>query len=370
MPVKPLPPNPNLDHLKHQAKNLLKAHTARTPDVAQRLREFHPRFTTSTDAEIFAAHLKLADAQLTIARERGFASWARLKRRVEKPTLADRLDLPHHERIEDPPFRRAVDLLDAGDVEGLRVHLKQHPNPAHQHVLLEGSNYFTSPALLEFVAENPTRRGSLPANIVEVARVILDAGATQEVLDRTLELVASSAVAQHFKVQAPLIELLCGYGANPNRASRVAAIYAQLDAIDALLRGGARFTLPIATILGRLEDARRLVADADNDDRRWAMAIAAQYGNVEIIRLLLDAGVDPNHYNPLGGHSHSTPLHQAAGYGHLEVAQLLVERGAKLDWKDTMWHATPVEWAQHEGKAEVERYLREQENGTKRSSRA
>lgn len=361
MPVKPLPPHPNLDHLKHQAKDLLKAHAARTPDVAQRFREFHPRFRKANDAEIFAAHLKLADAQLTIARERGFVSWARLKRRVEKPTQADRLDLPHHERIEDPAFRRAVDLLDAGDVEGLTAQLKQHPDLAHHHVSLEGSNYFTSPALLEFVAENPTRRGALPANIVEVARVILDAGATQEVLDRTLELVASSAVAQHFRVQAPLIDLLCGYGANPNHASRVAAIYAQLDAINALLGGGARFTLPLATIMGRVGDARRLIADAHDDDRQWAMAIAAQYGNVEIMRLLLDAGVDPNHYNPLGGHSHSTPLHQAAGYGHLDVVQLLVERGAKLDWKDTMWNATPADWAQHEGKAEVEAYLRQQQ---------
>ncbi len=162
-------------------------------------------------------------------------------------------------------------------------------------------------------------------------------------------------------MQAPLIELLCGYGADPNHASRVAAIYAQLDAIHALLRAGARFTLPLATIMGRVEDARRLIAEADDDDRQWAMAIAAQYGDVEIMRLLLDAGVDPNRYNPLGGHSHSTPLHQAAGSGHLAVVRLLVERGANLDWKDTMWDATPAEWAQHEGKAEVEAYLREQE---------
>lgn len=358
MPVRPLPSNPNLDHLKHQAKDLLKAHAARTPDVAQRIREFHPRFAKASDAEIFNADLKLSDAQLTIARERGFPSWPRLKRRVEKPTLADRLDLPHHERIEDRDFRIAVDLLDAGDAEGLREHLKRHPNLAQQHVVLEGTNYFRHPTLLEFIAENPTRRGSLPPNIVEIARIILDAGTTQKALDDTLSLVASSAVAQHFKVQAPLIDLLCRYGADPNHASRVAAIYAQLDAIRALLRGGARFTLPLATIMGRIEDARRLLPEADADDRHWAMAIAGQFGLLDIMRLLLDAGVDPNRYNPVGGHSHSTPLHLAAGYGHLDVVRLLVERGAKLDWKDTMWDGTPLDWAQHEGKAEVEAYLR------------
>jgi ankyrin repeat protein len=60
----------------------------------------------------------------------------------------------------------------------------------------------------------------------------------------------------------------------------------------------------------------------------------------------------------VGGHSHSTPLHQAAAFGHAEVARLLVERGARLDRIDTLWHATPTEWAAHEGKTVVEKYLR------------
>jgi hypothetical protein len=364
MPVHPLPPNPNLNHLKHQAKDLLKAHAERTPDVAQRIREFHPRFAKAIDAEIFAADLKLSDAQLTIAREHGFPSWPRLKKRIEKPTLADRLDLPHHERIEDPVFRRAVDLLDAGDAAGLRAHLQQRPELARQHVLLEGTNYFRNPTLLEFIAENPTRRGSLPPNIVEVARVILDAGTTQEALDETLGLVASSLVARQSKAQVPLIDLLCDYGADPNSGTRVAAIHAEFDGVNALLRRGARFDLPLAAAMGRVEDARGLLAEAGYDDRHWALAVASQCGHLEIVRLLLDAGEDPNRYNPVGGHSHSTPLHQAAAAGHLDVVRLLVERGAKLNWKDTMWHATPAGWAQHESKAEVEAYLREQETKT------
>jgi hypothetical protein len=80
-------------------------------------REFHPRFAKASDDEIFATSFPLGDAQLTIARKRGFPTWVRLKRRVEKPTRTDDLSLPHHERIEDPTFRRAVDLLDAGDAE-------------------------------------------------------------------------------------------------------------------------------------------------------------------------------------------------------------------------------------------------------------
>ena len=83
MPVRPLPSNPNLNHLKYQAKDLLKEHSAHTPDVAQRIREFHPRFSRAADAEIFEAQLSLSDAQLTIAREYGFPSWARLKRTLK-----------------------------------------------------------------------------------------------------------------------------------------------------------------------------------------------------------------------------------------------------------------------------------------------
>src|ERR1700682_298208 len=75
MPVKRLPSNPNLNHLKYQGKDLLNDHTARKPEVAQRIREFHPRFLHATDAEIFAAKLSLSDAQLAIARESSFPSW-------------------------------------------------------------------------------------------------------------------------------------------------------------------------------------------------------------------------------------------------------------------------------------------------------
>ncbi len=100
MPVRARPPNPRLDYLKSQAEDLLRAHASRGPQVAQQIREFHTSFHNATDASIFNARFRFSDAQLTIAREGGFESWARLLRRIEKPTLADNLNLPHHERIE------------------------------------------------------------------------------------------------------------------------------------------------------------------------------------------------------------------------------------------------------------------------------
>lgn len=62
-----------------------------------------------------------------------------------------------------------------------------------------------------------------------------------------------------------------------------------------------------------------------------------------------------------GPHSHSTPLHQAALQGHAEVVRLLVERGARLDVKDVLYHGTPADWARHAGHIEIEKYLRDRE---------
>jgi len=367
MPVRPLPSRPSLDHLKYQAKDLLQAHAAHAPEAGQRLREFHPRFGKSTDAEIFRIKLRLTDAQLTIAREAGFPSWTRLKRHIEKPTLSDRLNLPHHERIEDAAFRRAVELLDAGDASGLRAYLKQHPNLSRQRVLFEGGNYFRNPTLLEFIAENPVRHGKLPANIVQVAKVILDAGVEQSALNEALMLIATGRVPRECAVQGPLINLLCDYEADPSSAIEAAALHHELDGVNALLGRGAHLTLPIAAALGRNDDALRLLPSASGEDRHLALSIAADFGHVEIVRMLLDAGEDPDRYNPVGGHSHTTPLHQAAGAGHEDVVRLLVERGARLDMKDVLWHATPAGWAEYAGRSEIAAYLRAEEKNTQKA---
>ncbi|PYV53773.1 MAG: hypothetical protein DMG98_20045 [Acidobacteria bacterium] len=360
MPVRGLPPKPNLDHLKYQARDLLREHAQRNLGAAQRIREFHPRFGGVCDAEIFDAHIRLSDTQLAIARESGFPSWARLKRHIEKPTLPDRLNLPHHERIEDAIFRRGVELIDAGDVAGLRSHLKQYPNLVHQRVVFEGGNYFHNPTLLEFVAENPIRHGKLSPNIVDVTKIILDAGVEQAALNETLLLVVTGRVPRESRVQLALIDLLCDRGADPNRAVQ-AALHGELEAASALIRRGARVDLPVSAALGSIEDVRRLLAGAAGLDRHFALALASQFGHVEIARLLLNAGEDPNRYNPVGCHSHSTPLHQAALAGHMEVIQLLVKHGARLDLKDILWQGTPADWAKHAGRAEIVSFLRAQE---------
>ena len=358
MPVRPPTPATSLADVSQRADSLLQQHAGGLARAVQLLREFHPRFTHASGQAILSAELELEDAQLAIAREHGYDSWARLVERIEHPSPIDLISLRHDERIENPVFRRAVHLFDTGDADGLATLLSQHPNLVLERVSFEGGNYFRSPTLLEFIAENPVRHGKLPANVTTVARIILEAGPDLESRNAALMLVATGSVARECGAQRPLIDLLCRYGAEPASAIRPAAVLDEHDAVLALLAHGAPLDLPVAAALGRVADCKRLLEDATTDDRHLALAVAAQYGRVEIVRLLLDAGEDPDRYNPPGGHAHATPLHQAAGAGHEAVVHLLVERGARLDQQDVLWHATPADWAAHEGWHAVETYLR------------
>lgn len=360
MPVKPLPPQPNLEDLRKEARDLLRAQMAREAQAAQRLREFDLRFRHASDEEIFEARLKASDAQDAIARERGFANWARLKRWVERPRRTDDLTLPAHERIEDRAFREAVDWLDAGETDKLRRHLQNHPEVARQRVLLEGGNYFQNPSLLEFIAENPIRRGKLPANIGDVARVILEAGAKDDpaALNGALGLVCSGRVPRECGVQIALIDLLSEYGASADSAIAAALPHGEFAAVEALLRQGAKLDVVVAAGLGRVDTVQGMLGRASAAERHKALAMAAQFGRTGIVRMLAEAGEQLSRYNPIGMHAHSTPLHQTVAGGHVDTVRLLVELRARLDVRDTMWQGTPQDWAEYLGKTEIAEHLR------------
>ena len=358
MPTRQLPPEPSLRQLKAQAKDLLVAHGARSLQARQRIREFHPRFRHASDDEIAGASFSLSDAQFTIAREYGFLSWPRLKAHVEKPDREDVRVAPHL-RIKDAAFKRAVELMDTGDVAGLRAHVAAHPAVLHQRLMLEGNNYFREPTLLEFIAENPSRQGSVPKSAPEIARIILEAGAREDrrAIDSTLELVASSAAARTSGVQGALIDVLCDVGADPGESLVVAALYGEFDAVEKLIERGAPVDLRVAAATGRAAEAEALIAESSAEVRATALALAAQFGHLDIVRMLLDAAVDPNSYTPPGGHSHATPLHQAALAGHLDIVKLLVERGARSDLPDILYGGTPLGWARHAGQNVVAEFL-------------
>jgi hypothetical protein len=66
MPLKLLPSAPSLEHLKYQAKDLLKGLRDRHSQALALIREFHPEFTGLSQQEIRAARFSLSDAQLIV----------------------------------------------------------------------------------------------------------------------------------------------------------------------------------------------------------------------------------------------------------------------------------------------------------------
>lgn len=269
---------------------------------------------------------------------------------------------PYHERITDSKFRSAVDLLDAGDAAGLSLYLSQNPELVHQRILFDEEGYFENPGLLEFVAENPVRHDRLPENIVEVARVILEAGAKHNTgqIDYTLGLVCSGRVPRECKVQISLIDLLCDYGANPDAAMTAALAHGEFEAVESLIAKGAVIDLPAAAATGRTSIAAKFIPLSDSRQKHLALAFAAQHGHAEALKLLLDAGQNPSLYNPEGAHMFSTPLHQAILSGHENNVRLLVEAGARLDLKDTIYHGNALDWAIYFENTSIIGYLRSQ----------
>ncbi len=275
------------------------------------------------------------------------------------------------ENSADLQFESAVEAVITGDLAALKSLLRENP----ELVGVRSARAHRA-TLLHYIAANGVEdhRQKTPANAVEIAKTLLEHGAGVDAPAdmyggqcTTMRLLVSSCHPAEAGVQVPLVETLLDFGAAleaSGPAQRGSPLMTALafgygPAAEALVRRGARVqNLAAAAGLGRLEDARRRLATADPESRHCALALAAQHGHVNIVRLLLDAGEDPNRYNPDGNHSHSTPLHQAALAGHLPVVQLLVERGAKLDIEDTVHHGTPLGWAIYGKQAEVENYLR------------
>ncbi len=364
MPVRKLPASADITHLKNQAKDLLSEFRAAKMAAYQRIREFHPKMSGMSDQAIAAQTFSLSDALLSIAREYGYPSWPRLKTVVAEQNGQTAM-LDPHERITDQVFLQAIDFMDEGNEALLRKHLADHPQLIHQRMNFEGDNYFTNPTLIEFIAENPFRQKEMPDNVIEIARIVLEAGAkeNQKSLDETLMLVASGQVSREQGAQIPMLNLLCDYGADPNTGVGAALVHSELDATRTLLQRGATLDLPAAAALGEMVAVHKMLKSADDEQRQTALAMAAQNNATEVVQVLLEAGADPNRYNPPGGHSHCTALQSAIAMGHIDVVKILVEAGADLSIRDILHDAPALVWAEYANsppikKAEVFAYIK------------
>ena len=273
---------------------------------------------------------------------------------ADRDAIVELLDRPV---IRDPSFRAAVAALQAGDAAELGRLLDAEPRLLRERIVepdcyreAERPQYFRDPALFWFIANNPTLMQTMPASTVEVARTMIARGADPADIDHALELVMTSSSAREHGLQGPLVALLleAGGAASPH-AILVTLAHRELDPVQALLDAGYPLTAPIAAAMGRTDRLPDLLRAASPDEVQAALGLAVINRRTEAARMALDAGADPDLFLPI--HNHSTALHQAALDDSLDLIDLLAARGARTDIRDTLWDGTPLDWANHAGKA-------------------
>jgi hypothetical protein len=383
MALNPLPFGSSVAQYEQQAESLLAGWRAGDADAVRLFREHYPPFLddritwlpkTLSETELRSVTLDVSDARVATARGYSIRDWSHL---VEWVEAVGRQGSPIAR------FEGAVEAVITGDVATLTRLLSEDPELVRARSTLVTCHDppVHGATLLHYVAANGVEgwRQKTPKHAVAVARLLLQSGADADALagmyggqHTTMSMLVSSSHPAEAGVQVALVDCLLDHGAAvEGRGSgawvsplMTALAFGYQDAAEALVRRGARVeSLPAAAGLGRLDTVRRLLATAVPLDRHRALALAAQQGHVDVVRALLDAGEDPDRYNPEGNHGHSTPLHQAALAGHETVVRLLVERGARLDIADTIWDATPSGWAEHGGHTEIAAYLRAREQG-------
>ena len=141
----------------------------------------------------------------------------------------------------------------------------------------------------------------------------------------------------------PLVTYLLNNGANPN-ANR---------------RGHTNSPLEIAAISANPEIVQLLLKHDAEIYNRSALHEAASYGRLQICHILIEAGDDVNvipdnedlFENATERDDWGTPLHGAAGNGHVECVYFLLEKSARKDIRNPNG-LTPGEVARRRGHTE------------------
>jgi ankyrin repeat protein len=380
--------HPDLDQLKRQAKELLEAFGAGDPAAAA---EIAAHFE-GADQETFALH----DAQVVLARAYGFQSWPKLKAYVDGVTAAtfkaalrageiDRVRSMLRLRpelvnmnltaIDDRPLHYAVS---ARDVRMVRL-LLEHGGNAHmgKHsghwdypsalAIAEGRGYDEIVRLIRemqpkppegMVRPAPAAPGAPPPELRAAlksrneAQLISFLQANPEwitaSLDETTLLHIASAV-----LMERVVRWLLDQRADVNLYAR--RDWTPLAVVGLAVRPGDSDPAPKINSITQLllsRGARRTARWAVlNEDAEWLRArhaegmlenpldsgegllsVAVRYNKPEMLRLLLDFGLDPDERRRLdiepAEDSWGQPLRNCAELGKLEMAKLLLERGA------------------------------------------
>jgi Ankyrin repeats (3 copies) len=337
MESKELPVHPNLDQYRTQAKELLKAFESQDAKAIERIRRWHPHGRELTE-------LALADAQLILAREYSFESWPKFTRCVRELSQAN---------SPFALFERAADAVVNGDAATLAEMLRHDPGLVHAR-----SPRGHGATLLHYVSANGVEdyRQKSPKNSIEIATILLDAGAGVDAVAEaygkgtTLGLAATSIHPLRAGVLIPLLELLLARGAAidgaPGGWNIVNACLANGRKLGSefIARRGAELDLEGAAGVGRLDlvgsyfnEDGSLKPNATRKQMESGFIWACEYGRAEVADFLLHRGVDRNTCR-----QHKlTGLHWAALSGDLETVKAVLKHNPPLEARN-VWGGTPL----------------------------
>jgi hypothetical protein len=315
VPDRHFPVRPNLDQLKHQAKDLLRAIRAGDPEAVATLAKHHQK-------DVIPASARLADAQLTLARSYGLPSWPRLVLACRMTDAIWRGDgeaaralVLHHPRLlqEDargvkgnwgPPMSYAANLGQDAIVTMLRDLGASDVQFAFERACLQGRT------------ETARRLHSMGAR--PVAGSVMGPCETQCDTGLALLLELGAALTdEHGDRRAPVAMILETYCRNREGKHNCLEIVAAqgFDLPD---------TAPMAVHRGRVDLVERLLAREPDLVRRT-------FSHEEIYPPAVGCHADQSlalHGTPLAG---TTLLHLCVDCDDIELARWLIGRGADVN---------------------------------------
>jgi ankyrin repeat protein len=226
-------------------------------------------------------------------------------------------------------------------------------------------------AIVDFLLGRGARQhifSAIATNRADEVRRIVEADPTA--LARRMSRNESRQLPLQFAIRMnrpEMVELLLDLGADPaatDDSGMSAVVYAAGPDIDARViqtlsrRVGHAF---IALAVGDEASAEKLMRE-DPRGNANALHLAAKHGDERSVRWLLAHGADPNARWDHWGAT-VTPLHMAAWGGSGAVVRLLLEAGANPAIHDSMHDSDALGWAEHFGRPEAVRVLRERAAG-------
>lgn len=375
MPFRHLPVAPDLDQLKHQAKDLLRAIHDGDPAAVAELSEFHPKPPSPQDA-------KLADAQLVLARSYYASSWMRLVQAVQLvdatwkddlETVRDLVTKNPHLIHEDALIRKNSNwgppLTYAANVGRDRIIKMLHGlgatdlMSAIDRAALQGK-IGTARMLHEMAGRPFPPDGSLggPAYTLSASgtqlilelggRVYNDSGKLIAPVDVVLETDSRKPEAKH-----AILEMYAAHGVPLPDTAPMALHRGRIDLLEEHLRrdpGLLTRTFAHREIyppeMGSRDPIDATVGTPLGGTTLLHMCM--DYDEMEIARWLLDKGMSPNVRSAVGasGFGGYTPLFATVvsqpnfwmNYRHrgpfvAPMTQLLLERGADPNIRASIW---------------------------------